>query len=84
MVVFATADGVPQLLIARIIQGLSTGAAAGAIGAGMLDLNKAKGTIANAVAPITGTASGASVPGSSCSSCPRRRTWSTWCCWGCS
>ena len=25
----------------------------------MLDLNKAKGTIANAVAPITGTASGA-------------------------
>jgi predicted MFS family arabinose efflux permease len=59
MVVFTTADGVPQLLIARIIQGLSTGAAAGAIGAGMLDLNKAKGTIANAVAPITGTASGA-------------------------
>ena len=59
MVVFATADGVPQLLIARIIQGLSTGAAAGAIGAGMLDLNKAKGTIANAVAPVTGTASGA-------------------------
>jgi predicted MFS family arabinose efflux permease len=59
MVVFATASGVPQLLIARIIQGLSTGAAAGAIGAGMLDLNKAKGTIANAVAPITGTASGA-------------------------
>src|SRR5882757_5012664 len=42
MVVFTTADGVPQLLIARIIQGLSTGAAAGAIGAGMLDLNKAK------------------------------------------
>ena len=59
MVVFTTADGVPQLLVARIIQGLSTGAAAGAIGAGMLDLNKAKGTIANAVAPITGTASGA-------------------------
>ena len=59
MVVFTTAGGVPQLLIARVIQGLSTGAAAGAVGAGMLDLNKAKGTIANAVAPITGTASGA-------------------------
>ena len=43
MVVFTTADGVPESLIARIIQGLSTGAAAGAIGAGMLDLNKAKG-----------------------------------------
>ncbi|HEY2242581.1 MAG TPA: MFS transporter [Streptosporangiaceae bacterium] len=59
MIVFVTADGVPQLLVARIIQGLSTGAAAGAIGAGMLDLNKTRGTIANAVAPITGTASGA-------------------------
>lgn len=59
MVVFITADGVPQLLIARVIQGLSTGAAAGAIGAGMLDLNKVRGTVANAVAPITGTASGA-------------------------
>jgi MFS family permease len=59
MVVFITADGVPQLLVARIVQGLSTGAAAGAIGAGMLDLNKTRGTIANAVAPITGTASGA-------------------------
>jgi predicted MFS family arabinose efflux permease len=59
MVVFITADGVPQLLVARIVQGLSTGAAAGAIGAGMLDLNKTRGTIANAVAPITGTACGA-------------------------
>jgi MFS family permease len=59
MIVFVTAGGVPQLLVARIIQGLSTGAAAGAIGAGMLDLNKTRGTIANAVAPITGTASGA-------------------------
>jgi hypothetical protein len=38
---------------------LSTGAAAGAIGAGLLDLDKAKGTIANAVAPGTGTAAGA-------------------------
>ncbi len=59
MVVFATASGVPQLVVARIIQGLSTGAAAGAIGAGLLDLDKTKGTIANAVAPVTGTATGA-------------------------
>src|ERR1700722_15289040 len=59
MVVFTTADGVPQLLVARVVQGLSTGAAAGAIGAGMLDLNKTRGTIANAVAPITGSAAGA-------------------------
>ena len=59
MLVFTTAGGVPQLLVARILQGLSTGAAAGAIGAGMLDLNKSKGTIANAVGPALGTATGA-------------------------
>ncbi|MEP7025208.1 MAG: MFS transporter [Actinomycetota bacterium] len=59
MLVFATASGVPELLAARVIQGLSTGAAVGAVGAGLLDLNKTKGTIANAVGPITGTATGA-------------------------
>jgi MFS family permease len=58
MLVFSTAAGVPELLVARIVQGLATGAAAGAVGAGMLDLNKAKGTIANAVAPMMGTATG--------------------------
>jgi hypothetical protein len=51
MLVFATAEGVPELMVARVIQGLSTGAAAGAVGAGMLDIDRAKGTIANAVAP---------------------------------
>ena len=63
MLVFATADGVPELLVARVIQGLSTGAAAGAVGAGMLDIDRAKGTIANAVAPLTGTATGALASG---------------------
>ncbi|HEY7176938.1 MAG TPA: MFS transporter [Micromonosporaceae bacterium] len=59
MLVFAAADGVPVLVAARIVQGLATGAALGAIGAAMLDLDKAKGTIANAVAPMTGSATGA-------------------------
>ena len=63
MIVFATADGVPGLFVARVIQGLSTGAAAGAVGAGMLDIDRAKGTIANAVAPLTGTATGALMSG---------------------
>lgn len=63
MVVFATAGGVPELMIARVIQGLSTGAAVGAIGAGMLDIDRPKGTIANAVAPLLGTASGALLAG---------------------
>ena len=63
MVVFARAGGVPQLLLARVLQGLSTGAAIGAVGAGMLDIDKVKGTLANAVAPVTGTATGALLAG---------------------
>jgi len=59
LVVFATATGVPELLSARVIQGLSTGAALGAIGAAMLDMDRDLGTFANAVAPGMGTASGA-------------------------
>jgi MFS family permease len=63
MIIFATAGGVPALLVARVVQGLSTGAAVGAVGAGMLDLDKVKGTIGNAVAPVTGTATGALLSG---------------------
>ena len=63
MVVFATAGGVPELMLARIIQGLSTGAAIGAIGAGMLDFNRTRGTLLNAIAPVTGTALGGLVAG---------------------
>jgi predicted MFS family arabinose efflux permease len=59
MLVFATAGGVPALLLARVVQGLATGAAIGALGAGLIDLQKARGTIANGVAPIMGTATGA-------------------------
>jgi MFS family permease len=59
MLLFAQAQGAGDLMIARIIQGLSTGAALGAVGAGMLDLDRARGTVANAVGPMTGTAVGA-------------------------
>jgi len=58
LLIFATATGVPELLTARVVQGLSTGAALGAIGAAMLDMDRELGTFANAVAPGTGTASG--------------------------
>jgi MFS family permease len=58
LLVFTTADGVPELLIARIVQGLATGAALGAIGAGLLDLDRERGTFANSVAPGVGTGSG--------------------------
>jgi MFS family permease len=59
MVVFATAGGVEGLLIARVIQGLSTGAALGAIGAGMLDIHTERGALANAMSPGLGSGSGA-------------------------
>ncbi|MFC1440739.1 MFS transporter [Streptacidiphilus sp. N1-10] len=63
MVVLTTAGGVPELLLARVVQGLATGLAVGAVGAGMLDIDKAKGTITNAVAPMTGTATGSIASG---------------------
>ncbi|GAA2822028.1 MFS transporter [Crossiella cryophila] len=59
MLVFATADGVGALLVARVVQGVATGAAVGALGAGMLDLDAKRGQLANAVAPGIGTAVGA-------------------------
>jgi predicted MFS family arabinose efflux permease len=58
LVAFTAAGGVPELLAARIIQGLSTGAALGAIGAGMLDINRPRGTLANAVSPGMGSGLG--------------------------
>jgi predicted MFS family arabinose efflux permease len=63
LVVFTTADGVSGLLAARIIQGLSTGAALGAIGAGMLDIDRPRGTLANAVSPGMGSGLGAILSG---------------------
>jgi predicted MFS family arabinose efflux permease len=63
MAVFATARGVEALLAARVLQGVATGVAAGAVGAGMLDLDRQKGTIANAVAPMLGTATGGLLSG---------------------
>jgi MFS family permease len=63
MLVFATAHGVSALLAARVIQGVATGAAAGAVGAGMLDIDRARGTIANSVGPMLGTATGGLLAG---------------------
>jgi MFS family permease len=59
LLVFATAGGVPALLVARVVQGVSTGVALGAIGAGMLDVDRVRGTFANAVSPGMGTGGGA-------------------------
>ncbi|MBQ1014586.1 MFS transporter, partial [Micromonospora sp. M51] len=59
LVVFVFANGVAALLIARLVQGLAAGAATGAVGAAMLDIDRARGTLANSLAPGIGTGSGA-------------------------
>jgi MFS family permease len=63
MLLFATADGLAGLLVARVLQGLSTGAAVAAVGAGMLDIDRTRGAVANAAAPPLGTATGAILAG---------------------
>lgn len=62
-VVLATAGGVDALLTGRVLQGLATGAALGALGAAMLDVDPARGALANAAAPGVGTGAGSLVSG---------------------
>jgi predicted MFS family arabinose efflux permease len=59
MAVFAFAGDVDVLLAARVFQGIATGVAVGAIGAGLVDLHPARGPVANAAGAMVGTASGA-------------------------
>jgi len=63
MLLFAVAADEAALIAARILQGLATGAAVAAVGAGLLELDKARGTTANAIAPMLGTATGAITAG---------------------
>ncbi|MBN8616682.1 MAG: MFS transporter [Deltaproteobacteria bacterium] len=63
MILFATAGGVGALIAARVVQGISAGAATGAAGAALLDVDRERGTVANAVAPTLGTALGGIVSG---------------------
>jgi MFS family permease len=63
MLIFATANGVAALMLGRVVQGLATGAALGAVGAGTLDLDKARGPVANAVTPPLGTGAGGLLAG---------------------
>lgn len=63
MAMFARAEGVGMLLAARIVQGVATGGASAAVGAAMIDVDRTRGTVANAVAPMIGTAVGALLGG---------------------
>jgi len=58
MAVFTTATGVTELLVARVVQGLATGAAAAAVGAALVDVSTRHGALTNAVAAPLGTALG--------------------------
>jgi MFS family permease len=63
MAAFVLAHGVTALYVARILQGLGTGIATGAISAWLLDLEPRSrpglGSVAGAIAPMAGLAAGA-------------------------
>jgi predicted MFS family arabinose efflux permease len=63
MVLYASAHDATGLVMARVFQGLVTGASVAAIGAAMIDIDKTRGALANAVAPAFGTGSGAILGG---------------------
>jgi MFS family permease len=63
LLVFADVHSVAGLMAARILQGLATWTALGAIGAAMLDIDPVPGALANATAPGLGTATGALLSG---------------------
>lgn len=61
MLLFAFAGDLDVLLAARVLQGFATGAALGAIGAGMVDLHPERGPVINSSALMAGTANGSLV-----------------------
>jgi len=67
MAVFLAAEGPGWLLVARIVQGLATGAAVGVLGAFLLDLQPGDGSrlgsLVNSAAPTSGLGLGAIVTG---------------------
>lgn len=63
MGLFASADGLAMLLLARVVQGFAAGVAIAAVGAGLLDLDKGRGAVANAITTPMGTATGGVLSG---------------------
>lgn len=52
-------NGAGWLVVARITQGLATGIAAASLGAALVDVDRTRGPVVNAVAPLVGMAVGA-------------------------
>jgi MFS family permease len=63
VLLFATAGSFTPLFAGRAIQGLAAGAALGTLGAGMIDVDRVRGTLSNAAAPGAGTGIGALAAG---------------------
>jgi predicted MFS family arabinose efflux permease len=63
MGLFASANGLAMLLLARVVQGFAAGVAIAAVGAGLLDLDKGRGAVANAITTPMGTATGGVLSG---------------------
>jgi predicted MFS family arabinose efflux permease len=59
MVIFLVSANPGELITARVLQGIATGAATAAIGAALTDLSPARAPIFNSVAPLIGMAAGA-------------------------
>jgi len=59
MILFATADNVGQLIVARAVQGICVGTGTTTFGAAMLDTNRARGPLLNSVTAFIGLAVGA-------------------------
>lgn len=54
VLLFWHADSVGWLVAARILQGIATGIATSALGAGLVDLHRERGALINSVAPMVG------------------------------
>ena len=58
MILFAEARDVGQLILARAVQGLCVGTGTTALGAAILDTNRARGPLLNSVTPFVGMTAG--------------------------
>jgi MFS family permease len=58
MILFSEAQDVGQLILARVVQGLSVGVGTTALGAAILDTNRARGPLLNSVTAFLGLSAG--------------------------
>lgn len=63
LLLFLAARGVEWLLLARLVQGFATGLATTSLGAALLDIDRERGGLTNALATSAGTAIGAMASG---------------------